>query len=112
MATVLKMNNVPVSMAAAYYAMSVMQETVKTALPETVGGPSHGVSVRLEPQGALKVEIAVGGPASLSAQTQQSVLFLIEKNMIPGYQFTKPQIGFEHGKCGRRTITALVCVSE
>ncbi len=112
MATVLKMNNAPVSMAAAFYSISVMQEAVKNALPETSGGPSHGVSVRVEPSGAFKVEIAVGGPASLGAQTQQSVLFMIEKNMIPGYKFTKPQIGFEHGKCGRRTITALVVVGE
>ncbi len=106
MATVVSMprNNTPVTMQEAFYALSVCRDAIAAAMPE-----QGGVSIKLEPSGAMRVEIVVGGLPSEAVQNQQRIVFKIENNMIPGYTLAKPTVGFEHGKtAGKRAVFCLL----
>ncbi|PZR79079.1 MAG: hypothetical protein DI537_41490 [Stutzerimonas stutzeri] len=104
MATVLKMTpNKPVTMQEAFYALSVAQEAIKTAMPE-----AGAVTIRLEPSGAMKVEITVGGLPSVGVENQQKIVFKIENQMVRGYRLLNPTVGFEHGRAGHRIVTCLL----
>jgi hypothetical protein len=105
MATLLKPvpNNKPVTMQEAFYAFSVAQRTIRDAMPEAAS-----VTIRLEPSGAIKAEIIAGGLPAEAVQNQQKIVFKVENQMVPGYRLLHPTLGNEHGKTGRRMVTALL----
>lgn len=102
------MNNEPVSLSAAYYAFSALQEAIRAAMPE-----AGGITVKVEPSGSLKVEIVVGGLPSDSVQNQQQIMFKIANNIVAGYRLINATPGFENGKpTGRRAVIVLVDFSH
>jgi hypothetical protein len=90
-------NNEPVSVAAAFYSLSVLRDTVKDAFPQ-----ANEVSITLEASGALRLSIL-----TQSLVDPSEIVFSLNKHLVPGYRFAKVNQTRDRST-GRHLITALV----
>lgn len=88
----------PVPMGAALYALSTLSDAVKHAIPE-----AKSVTVELTEAHTLRLVIKLGSLA-YPAET----VFVLRRDLIPGYRFDAIDTTRENGSFGRHIITANV----
>lgn len=88
--------NKPVTLQAAFYALSVMQDTVKESFPE-----ARGVTVTLEASGAMRLTITTPSLADPS-----EIVFSLKRHLVPGYRFA--HVTQNRETTGGHVVTALV----